>query len=1296
MTAIPRKDFAFFTQSVFLLIVWGIVLGQAGSPTAMARGTARSEFPMKGGFFTVPDEDGRPESEPQAQPQFTLTKQADRAGYCPGSLITYTLRFTNPLQTPVQVTITETLPAGTTFVSATAGGTFAPTPAPGTITWQLSNVSQGVREVMFTVKVNCGLGRDVILTNRAQAVVTLRGQTTTIQSNVVELPPESRCSLCADKTVDKTDVCAGDFLTYNIIIQNGSTASGPLQVTDRIPTGTTFVAANLGGMFDPGPPQQVAWSLPHLTPLQTVILTFTVQVNCDVRSRTQITNTATITGSGPRPVTTSPVTSIVASRCPPASHPCDGPPWAEETLTVDTDPPIVGEANRICAQIMNEMATPITSCSVLFSALPFGFGGNFTPVGTLTNVRLNPGANTLCVPYTPTFSGHTCVQATIHCPGFPDQISQRNLDDDEIIQPGGNDSIQFLLCNPDRQQPQTIQTNILENCEGVSFMLSDPNPTLGPGACIVETLTASVAAGVQPGTMCVADVVGYIGRQLIGGVRKKLTVGTPACVIRKKADRRLVCPGDVVTYTIDVACREEVKTLVVKDFVPAGTTFVSASGPGMLHASGAVSWALPATSAASLTLTVRINATTPPGTTITNIAQLEAPLSQSSNPVSILVARECAGDIVVLKSVDKASVCPGDFLTYTITVKNNRSSPIAPLTVTDDIPPGTIFVAANLGGTFSPTPAPGQVKWTLPSLAPGAMVDLTFTVQVSCDAKPGTQIDNVAVVQLASAALRSNQVVSVVTRACPPVSHPCDGPPWAERSITVAEDPPIVGKPNQICTDVVNNTSGPISMCSILFGVFPFSFGAPFIPVGSLMNITLVPGTNTLCIPYAPNFSGHTCVQAIIQCPGFEPQISQRNLENKELIPPGEDDRLEFGVCNPDPTNPMVVQLNLMSTCPEGVTGSLSENPLALAPGECRTVMITVNVGPNVPTGTMCTFDVVGYTTAVATTAIVPRLIGGVQKKITVGERGCVIRKRADKEAACPGDTITYTIDVKCDKPADTLLITDKVPTHTSLVTMSPGGVFSPITGEVSWVFSPAASATVMMTVRVNPTAPIGGTISDMAQLQTPVAVSSNIVTVQIPRTCPPPRQICISFDQFLSGSPVPPGTLITTQYSPLGVVFTSDEKDTPGLVTNPTAPVSPPNAVQAGSHLGRTMTARFINPATGGPAVTNFVSITTDTDTHGSIEKLIGLDPGGNVVATADVDFSKPAQVVSISTPTPQIHQVKLVTSDWFDDFCFAPVQTQPGQPSNASATADTPLTRPLGQHAWSALVMWALRGMR
>ena len=64
-------------------------------------------------------------------------------------------------------------------------------------------------------------------------------------------------------------------------------------------------------------------------------------------------------------------------------------------------------------------------------------------------MTLQPGSNLICVPYTPTFSGHTCVQVIIRCPGFPDQISQRNLDNNEIIPPGGSDSLQFTVCNPD-------------------------------------------------------------------------------------------------------------------------------------------------------------------------------------------------------------------------------------------------------------------------------------------------------------------------------------------------------------------------------------------------------------------------------------------------------------------------------------------------------------------------------------------------------------------------------------------------------------------------------------------------------------------------------------------------------------------------------------------------------------------------------------------------------------------------------------------------------------------------------
>jgi len=644
----------------------------------------------------------------------------------------------------------------------------------------------------------------------------------------------------------------------------------------------------------------------------------------------------------------------------------------------------------------------------------------------------------------------------------------------------------------------------------------------------------------------------------------------------------------------------------------------------------------------------------------------------------------------ISKTVDQTEVCPGDFLTYTITVGNSSSTAVGPLQVVDGVPAGTTFVSANLGGVFTPAPAPGQVTWSISSIPSNSTVMLTMTVQVNCDMRPGTRIINQATLQVpGAAATTSNQVVSVVTNNCPPVSHPCDGPPWAETTITVDQDPPIVGRPNRICAVVMNNTNSPVTACTLVFGVFPFGFGAPFTPVATLTNVMLQPGANTICVPYVPTFSGHTCVRVIIRCPGFPDQISQRNLDNNEIIPPGGSDSLPFTVCNPDANNPAVIQLSVLANCP-GVTITLSETQLTLGPGECKTVTVTVNVGPNVPVGTMCTFDVVGYNTSTP----VPTLVGGIRKKVTVGSPGCVIRKRADRQVACPGDTITYTIDVQCQQRVATLLITDQVPANTTLIATSPGGVFNAITGEVSWVINGVSSATVTMTVRVAPTAPIPSVISDVAQLQIPITSSSNVVNVQVPPNCPPPRQICIDFDKFLTGAAIGGGTLITTQFQSLGVIFTSNDPNAPGLTTvsGPVA-VSPPNVVMAGSHLGNTMTATFVDPATNGPGVTDFVSIITDNDAFGRTEMLIGLDLGGNVVATANVDFSLPGQVVSIATPSPMIHQVRLLTSDFFDDLCFAPVRRAANTSSEASGSAEkTPSPSVTGERALETLLTWAL----
>lgn len=162
-----------------------------------------------------------------------------------------------------------------------------------------------------------------------------------------------------------------------------------------------------------------------------------------------------------------------------------------------------------------------------------------------------------------------------------------------------------------------------------------------------------------------------------------------------------------------------------------------------------------------------------------------------------------------------------------------------------------------------------------------------------------------------------------------------------------------------------------------------------------------------------------------------------------------------------------------------------------------------------------------------------------------------------------------------------------------------------------------------------------------------------------------PTRRICVGFDAFPDGTPVAPNTVITTQYQPFGVRFSSNDMTAPGLVAVNRFAVSPPNAARAGSPppppappSAFEMTATFVLPQNPQDrAATNFVAITTANAVQAGLEALIAQDIEGQEVARAEVDFSQPQHVVIVQTPRPVIHQIRLVTRGLIDDFCFAPV---------------------------------------
>ena len=159
-----------------------------------------------------------------------------------GTSLTYTITVTNPAAiTETGVVITDTLPAGVTFVSASAGCA----EAAGVITCGPVSIGPGGIEIV-TITVDVDSSTSGTLSNTATVtsdVETPLGTSIIETTDVVSSAPLS---------VSKDDssvgpVIVGDEITYKILVINPGPSDGTgIIVTDMLPPETSFVSASPG------------------------------------------------------------------------------------------------------------------------------------------------------------------------------------------------------------------------------------------------------------------------------------------------------------------------------------------------------------------------------------------------------------------------------------------------------------------------------------------------------------------------------------------------------------------------------------------------------------------------------------------------------------------------------------------------------------------------------------------------------------------------------------------------------------------------------------------------------------------------------------------------------------------------------------------------------------------------------------------------------------------------------------------------------------------------------------------
>ena len=209
-----------------------------------------------------------------------------------GDELTYTINWVNNVLDPetgksvvADVTITDVVPAGTEFVSASEGGTHDG----GTVTWNLSERAAGAKgSVTLTVRVTDEAAQYNKVENTAEIVVG-ENNPQTVTDPGVHVPGKSVSG------VDEGDAPqVGDVLTYTIQYANDQDAPATVTVTDVVPEGLTVDVSSLkdGGTYDEAS-RTITWTFENMAPKTDDVVTFNAVVNEDAVSGT-IDNQAVI------------------------------------------------------------------------------------------------------------------------------------------------------------------------------------------------------------------------------------------------------------------------------------------------------------------------------------------------------------------------------------------------------------------------------------------------------------------------------------------------------------------------------------------------------------------------------------------------------------------------------------------------------------------------------------------------------------------------------------------------------------------------------------------------------------------------------------------------------------------------------------------------------------------------------------------------------------------------------------------------------------------------------------------
>ncbi|OLR93185.1 DUF11 domain-containing protein [Actinokineospora bangkokensis] len=718
----------------------------------------------------------------RALADLAATKTASTPSQNAGQTLTYTISAVN--QGPnaaTGVTLTDTLPAGLSFESATTPAGVTCTPSGQVVTCQLGSVPNGATvSVPIVARIGADSG-DGVVTNSVRVAASTADDVAANNTATASTTVTRTSDLKVSSAFTTSPVVPGGQATMTATVTNaGPSLARDVALSTTLPAGTTLVSAT-GCTGASGTVSCEVGSLaPGASFTTTIVLAVassytgaTLAATSSTVSSTPEGNPADNTATASAPA--SPLADLRAAITAADQAPAAG---NRTNFTVTISNPGPSDARDVVAALPAVVGVRVVSaapttgtCAVTADAVSCPLGT--IPAGSSTVVALRvelaqdrpAGALVETVNATTSTRQDDTTNDTASVSVSSTRVSDLNVT--TTAEPGtviaGQPLVYTLVVTnrgPSTADGTTLSDVFPAGLTPTSVVTGQGSCTLGqtvscslgtlaPGASTTVTIRANTPGTVPSGGFTTTATATSASTDPVPADNTATHVANVTAQadlsVTKTASAAEVVAGRAVTYDIAVTNNGPSTALgaslveTLADGLVAGTVTTSAGSCAVFG--GEVRCTLGdlaggATARVSIEVRVPSGRASTPATSSTSVTSPTPDPSAANNTTSVTTAVRAIADARITGVDDPGPFVAGERFTRSVTVDNAGPSDARDVVVTADLPDGVLDLAASVGGTACAVSG-GRVSCPVGTLASGQSVRIDATGRISSASPPG-------------------------------------------------------------------------------------------------------------------------------------------------------------------------------------------------------------------------------------------------------------------------------------------------------------------------------------------------------------------------------------------------------------------------------------------------------------------------------------------------------------------------------------------------------------------------------